>query len=535
MPADAVDLLVVGGGINGAGIARDAAGRGLSVVLVEQDDLASHTSSASTKLIHGGLRYLEYYEFRLVREALLERERLLEIAPHIIWPLEFVLPHSSEQRPAWMIRAGLFLYDHLARRRRLPASRTVRFGPHPAAAVLKPNYRRGFTYSDCWVEDSRLVVLNAMDAAARGADIRTRSRLLSAREDGGLWRAEIEDRVSGLRETVSARGVVNAAGAWVGDVLSGRLARNTSKTVRMVKGSHIILPRLYDGEFCFILQNPDKRIIFTIPYEYDFTLVGTTDIPYEEDPSTVTISSDEVRYLCDSVNRYFRRSITPDDVICSYSGVRPLYDDHAENASAVTRDYVLDLEAGHGRPPLLSVFGGKITTFRRLADHAMEKLVPHLGHGSETSWTGGAPLPGGDMDRGDFDTYLAQLTSRYDGLPRHLILRLARAYGTRAERILGAATTLDDLGADLGGNLTEVEVDYLVDEEWAREPEDILWRRSKLALHVPEGTEERLAAYLQKRLDPGGGASGKASGGPDRQAGTFTDRGGERAARLSGR
>ncbi len=492
-----VDLLIIGGGINGAGIARDAAGRGMSVLLVEQHDLAGHTSSASTKLVHGGLRYLEYYEFRLVREALMERELLLNMAPHIIWPLEFVLPHSRAQRPAWMVRAGLFLYDHLARRERLPASRAVRFGPHPAANILKSDYRRGFTYADCWVEDSRLVVLNALDAAERGADIRTRTRLVSARPDGALWQAEVESG-DGARQTVIARAMVNAAGPWVGEILSARLGRNDGKTVRMVKGSHIIVKKLYQGDFAFILQNPDKRIVFAIPYEHDFTLIGTTDIPYHDDPAAVTISPEETAYLCDSVSRYFRAPVTPAQVVRSYSGVRPLYDDHAENASAVTRDYVLEVTGGGGQPALLSVFGGKITTFRKLAEHALEKVLPVMGRRAGEGWTASAPLPGGDMPGGDFDAYLATIIARYPGLPPALLRRLARAYGTRAPRILGDAAQRADLGRDFGGGLTAAEVDYLIDQEWARTAEDILWRRSKLALHVPPGTAARLAAYFDK-------------------------------------
>ncbi len=495
---DQVDLLIVGGGVNGAGIARDAAGRGLSVLLAEQDDLASHTSSASTKLIHGGLRYLEYYEFRLVREALMERERLLTIAPHIIWPLEFVLPHSADQRPAWMIRAGLFLYDGLAARKKLPASRAIRLDRHAAGAVLKPGFARGFTYSDCWVEDSRLVVLNAMDAAARGATIRTRAKLVSARPDGANWHAIIENQTTGVTDTVAARAIVNAAGPWVGEVLSNRLGRNEAKTVRMVKGSHIIVKRLYPGDFAFILQNPDKRIVFAIPYEYDYTLIGTTDIPYHGDPSEVTISPEETEYLCDSVNRYFRTQISGADVARSYSGVRPLYDDHAANASAVTRDYVLDVEGGPnssgGTPALLSVFGGKITTYRKLAEHALEKLLPVLGLPIGKSWTAGAALPGGDL--ADFDTFLHALTARYPLMPQRYLHRLARAYGSRALLILGDAQTMADLGQDFGGTLTRAEIDYLVKHEWARTAEDILWRRSKLALHVPEDTAEQINAYL---------------------------------------
>ena len=507
MTADPFDLLIVGGGINGAGIARDAAGRGLSVLLVEQDDLAAHTSSASTKLIHGGLRYLEHYEFRLVREALAERERLLGIAPHIIWPLEFVLPHAPGQRPAWLIRAGLFLYDHLARRERLPASRAVRFPPHPAAAVLRPEFRRGFTYADCWVEDSRLVVLNAMDAAARGADVRTRTRLLSARREAALWQAEIEDRATGTRHGVAARGVVNAAGPWVGEVLAARLGRNATRTVRLVQGSHIIVPRLYDGDYALLLQNPDRRIVFVIPYEQQFSLIGTTDIPYEGDPAAAAIGAEETAYLCASVNRYLRTAVAPPDVVRSYSGVRPLYDDHAAEAAAVTRDYVLDLDAPPGPPPgvppLLSVYGGKITTYRRLAEQALGKLLPALEHplGRQVSpgWTATAPLPGGDPPGADFAAWSADFAARHAFLPPTLARRLARAYGTRAERILDGARSLAALGADLGGGLTEAEARYLVAEEFAVTAEDILWRRSKLALHVPAGTAERLARFLRER------------------------------------
>jgi glycerol-3-phosphate dehydrogenase len=425
----------------------------------------------------------------------MERERLLAMAPHIIWPLEFVLPHSKEQRPAWMVRAGLFLYDHLAKRERLPASKSVRFGPHPAAAILKPEQKRGFTYADCWVEDSRLVVLNAMDAAERGADIRTRTKLLSARPEGAVWQAVIESEDSG-EQKITARALVNAAGPWVGEILSAKLGRNNAKTVRMVKGSHIIVNRLYEGDFAFILQNPDKRIVFAIPYENDFTLIGTTDIPYEADPAAVAISEDETAYLCESVSRYFRVPVTPADIVKTYSGVRPLYDDHAENASAVTRDYVLDVEGGAGKPALLSVFGGKITTFRKLAEHALEKLLPAMGQDAGAGWTSSKPLPGGDMPGADFDTFVAGLIAEYAALPANILRRLARAYGTRATRILNGAKTLADLGENFGGGLTAAEVDYLVAHEWARTAEDILWRRSKLSLHVPADTAERLAAYL---------------------------------------
>jgi glycerol-3-phosphate dehydrogenase len=396
-----------------------------------------------------------------------------------------------------MVRAGLFLYDHLAKRRRLEASKAVRFGPHPAAAVLQPQYRRGFTYADCWVEDSRLVVLNARDAAERGAVIATRTKLVSARPDGALWRAVIADE-AGARHEVRARAMVNAAGPWVGKILSAALGRNDAKSVRMVKGSHIIVRRLYEGDYAFILQNPDKRIIFAVPYEHDFTLIGTTDIPYEDDPAAVTISPAETAYLCDSVSAYFRQKVRPADVVRSYSGVRPLYDDHAENASAVTRDYVLDVEGGDGAPALLSVFGGKITTYRRLAEHALEKLLPVLGAAPGAGWTATAPLPGGDMPAADFDAYLAAFRQRHAFLPAAMAHRLVRAYGTRAARIVGEAQSPEALGEDFGGGLTAAEVDYLVDQEWARTAEDILWRRSKLALHVPAGTAQRLTDYLTR-------------------------------------
>ena len=494
------DLLIVGGGINGAGIARDAAGRGLSVLLVEQDDLASHTSSASTKLIHGGLRYLEHYEFRLVREALAERERLLGIAPHIIWPLEFVLPHAPGQRPAWLIRAGLFLYDHLARRERLPASRAIRFPPHPAAAVLRPEYRRGFTYADCWVEDSRLVVLNAMDAAARGAVVRTRTRLCAARRDGALWQAALEDRTTGTRHNIAARALVNAAGPWVGEVLAAKLGQNGTRNVRLVQGSHIIVPRLHDGAFAFLLQNPDRRIVFVIPYEQRFSLIGTTDIPYEGDPAAAAIGKEEISYLCDSVNRWLRARVAPGDVVRGYSGVRPLYDDHAASASAVTRDYVLDLDAGvpgAGAAPLLSVYGGKITTYRRLAEHALAKLLAALGRPIPPGWTATAPLPGGDLPGADFGAWSADFAARHAFLPAPLARRLARAYGTRVEQVLDGARNLAALGADLGGGLTEAEATYLVRHEFAATAEDILWRRSKLALHAPAGTAELLTRFIR--------------------------------------
>jgi glycerol-3-phosphate dehydrogenase len=489
-----VDLLIVGGGINGTGIARDAAGRGLSVLLVEQDDLASHTSSASTKLIHGGLRYLEYGELRLVREALIERERLLAIAPHIIWPLQFVLPQTHSPRPAWMVRLGLFLYDHLGGRKILPATRTVRLDRDPLGDGLKPGATRAFVYSDCWVEDSRLVVLNARDAAERGAN----------REQG--------------ERTVTARVLVNAAGPWVADVLGKVPDSRRDRGVRLIKGSHIVVPRLYAGDHALLLQNPDKRVVFAIPYEGRFTLIGTTDEAWQGAPGPATIDAAETAYLCDTIDRYFQRGITPADIVWSYSGIRPLYDDHAANASAVTRDYVLDLDAAEDRAAMLSIFGGKITTYRKLAEHAMTQLAPFFPDRNTDltkSWTATVALPGGDLPESDFDRYLEALIRAYPDLPAALLRRLGRAYGTRVDRILGAARTTAELGEDFGAGLHAAEIDYLVDQEWARSADDILYRRSKLGLHVPADAAARIDAYLADRIDAAAGGAPPPAAAPD--------------------
>jgi glycerol-3-phosphate dehydrogenase len=500
-PRDAdFDLLVVGGGINGTGIARDAAGRGMRVCLAEQGDLAEATSSSSTKLIHGGLRYLEYYDFRLVREALMERERLIRIAPHIIWPLRFVLPHEHTVRPAWMIRAGLFLYDHLGGKRSLPGSHGVRFAQSPYGSALKPDMKRGFVYSDAWVEDSRLVVLNARDAADRGASIRTRTRLTGARRQDALWHAELQDVRTGKNEKVTARAVVNAAGPWVGDMLHRRLGVDNGKSARLVKGSHIVVPRLYEGEHAYILQNADRRIVFAIPYEHRFTLIGTTDVPLEKLDGPPRISAEETQYLCDSVNHYFTRTVSPGDVVWSYAGVRPLFDDAAKNASAVTRDYVLDIDQPEGSAPVLSVFGGKITTFRVLAEHALKKLVPAIAGAPaawRSSWTCRAPLPGGDIKDAHFDSLLQALRVRAPFLGEAQAQRLARAYGTRVWTILGNASSLDDLGTSFGAGLTQAELDYLIDQEWAETTDDVLWRRSKLGLHM--SAEDRKNFFFEKK------------------------------------
>ena len=505
MPASdpILDLLIVGGGVNGAGIARDAAGRGLSVLLCEQGDLAGATSSASSKLIHGGLRYLEHYEFRLVREALQEREVLLGIAPHIAWPMRFVLPHSPEQRPVWMVRLGLFLYDHIGGHRSLPGTQRLDLRRVPEGAPVKDEFTTGFAYSDCWVDDARLVALNALDAAERGAAIHTRTRCTSARREDGAWRAELRGADGAVRE-VRARVLVNAAGPWVADVLNARAGLNSSKKPRLVKGSHIILPRLYDGKQAFILQNTDKRVIFAIPYQEAFSLVGTTDIPFEGDPGHVTISPEETSYLCDAVNRYFKRPVAPGDVVHSYSGVRPLYDDAAANASAVTRDYVLDVDGNGvdgngGEPPVLSVFGGKITTYRRLAEHALQKLLPFLQAPRPAPWTASAPLPGGDFG-GSFDDYEARFKAAHPWLPPPLAHRLLRAYGSRVERVVDGAQSLAGLGTDLGAGLTEAELDHLVRDEWARDVDDVLWRRSKLGLVLPPDARGALRTALEARV-----------------------------------
>jgi glycerol-3-phosphate dehydrogenase len=431
-----------------------------------------------------------------VREALAEREVLLSIAPHIVRPLTFVLPHDAGLRPAWMIRAGLFLYDHLAPRSRLPASSALDFRRSPAGAPLKPGFTRGFAYSDCWVDDSRLVVLNAIDAAERGAIVRTRCRFVSATAHGGCWQARIQP-AAGPAETVAARVLVNAAGPWVDQVLRSGFAQVAPSKLRLVKGSHIVVPRLYEGEQAYILQNPDRRIVFVIPYEQHFTLIGTTDEFFEGDPGQVAISPAEVQYLCTSANRFLKWPVRPETMVWSYAGVRPLYDDAATDASTLTRDYAFDVAAEEGRPPVLSIFGGKITTYRRLAEHALGKLEPHL-PGRGGSWTGGTPLPGGDIPDGDLDGFETRLRSRKPWLTADLAHRLCAAYGTRTERLLGDATRLDDLGRDLGAGLTEREVDYLVREEWACTADDILWRRSKLGLHGGQRLEANLIAYLAR-------------------------------------
>ncbi len=494
------DLVVIGGGINGAGIARDAAGRGLRVLLCERDDLAAHTSSASTKLIHGGLRYLEYFELRLVRKALREREILLRAAPHIIRPIRFVIPHSTDSRPRWMLRIGLFLYDRLGNRRMLPPSQALDLRRHVSGASLKPTLRHAHAYSDCWGEDARLVVLNALDAAERGAHVRTRTTCIEARRASNGWVVRLRDG-SGHEEFVRSSGLVNAAGPWTSRLLEREIGIQRTPRVRLVKGSHIVVPALFDHDHAYMLQNEDGRLCFVIPFEGHFTLIGTTDEILSGEPDHPTVSRAETNYLCSAVNRWFRAQIEPEDVVWSFSGVRPLHDDAAVNASAVTRDYVLDLDSVNDSAPLLSVFGGKITTYRRLAEEAMNMLAPLLAPKS-ADWTAHTPLPGGDIPNADFEAWLPELRHRYGFLPEALLQRLGRGYGTRIHALLGDAGSLQDLGADLGHGLYEAELRYLQRHEWAVCAEDVLWRRTRLGLHVPAETAKAVQAWFEGAQRP---------------------------------
>ncbi|MCC2973745.1 glycerol-3-phosphate dehydrogenase [Massilia sp. IC2-476] len=494
------DVLVVGGGINGAGIARDLAGRGLKVILCDKDDLGSHTSSASSKLVHGGLRYLEHREFGLVRKALAEREVLLCSAPHIMRPLRFVMPHDSAQRPAWLIRAGLFLYDRLAPRAFLPPSRGVALAGHPAGGALKPVFTRGFVYSDGWVDDARLVLLNALDAHERGATILTHTRCTAFERHPSHWMATLVE--ADCRWRVRARCLVNAAGPWAAEVAQAATGAAPLRRLRLVKGSHIVVPRLFDHQYAYIFQHPDGRIVFAMPYEGAFTLIGTTDVEFGGDPDRVAIAGSETDYLCELANRYFRQQITPADVVWSYSGVRPLLEDEAASASAATRDYSL----GHDQSaaPLLSVFGGKITTYRRLAEEAGDWVTGALGR-AQPGWTGKAVLPGGDLfgslpdSRGvlEFDRWLDGFARRHPWLPTELAQRWGRAYGTRVETLLAGATGMLDLGEAVAPGLYAAELRYLMRHEWAACAEDVLWRRSKLGLHMAPGHARTIDAWMR--------------------------------------
>ena len=490
--ADCYDLAVIGGGINGVGIAADAAGRGLKVFLCEKDDLAQHTSSASSKLIHGGLRYLEHYEFRLVREALAEREVLLAKAPHIVKPMRFVLPHRPHLRPAWMIRAGLFLYDHLGKRKRLGASRSLRFGP---GYPLKPAITRGFEYADCAVDDARLVVLNAMAAREKGAHIVTRTRCLRAERVDGVWQVELQ-HADGSLQSIRARALVNAAGPWVASFIKDDLKLDAPYGIRLIQGSHLIVPRLYEGEHAYILQNEDQRIVFCIPYLDRFTLIGTTDREYSGDPAQVKITEVETDYLLKVVNAHFNHQLSRDDILHTYSGVRPLCNDESDNPSAVTRDYTLALSAGEGQAPLLSVFGGKLTTYRKLAESAMAELKPFFTQ-MRASWTATAPLPGGE-DMTTAQALTDAILAQYGWLPVDIAKRWAVTYGSRVWRLLDGIQGPEDLGQAIGGGLFSREVDYLRSEEWAVDAADILWRRTKLGLFTSPAEQQALYDYLEK-------------------------------------
>ena len=491
------DLLIIGGGINGTAIARDAAGRGLKVLLCERDDLAGHTSSASTKLIHGGLRYLEYYEFNLVRHALKEREVMLRAAPHIIWPMRFVLPYDKGLRPAWMLRTGLFLYDHIGGREMLPGSKSLKLDKAPHLGVLESRFKTGFEYSDCWVDDARLVVLYAIDAAHHGADIRTRTEVLSVVTTGRGYSAEIKQ--NGKIETIHAKGVVNAAGPWVDEVLGKIKPSDNEQSLRLVTGSHIVTKKLFDGDHAYLFQNADNRVIFAIPYEHDYTLIGTTDKPYDLSEGPVKISEEEISYLCEAASEYFENDISPEDVVWTYAGVRPLYDDKKADASAVTRDYVLDIEELSEEAPFMSVYGGKITTSRKLGEQAMQELAKYFKNAGD-DWTESALLPGGDLYDADFDRFFADMQKRYPALNEDLLKRLCHAYGTRITLILGDGKTQPDLGQNFGAGLYEIEAKYLINHEWATSAEDILWRRSKLGLHMTKDQRANFTTWFETTL-----------------------------------
>ncbi|MFZ7093845.1 glycerol-3-phosphate dehydrogenase [Primorskyibacter sp. 2E233] len=513
------DLFIIGGGINGCGIARDAAGRGLSVTLAEMNDLASATSSASTKLFHGGLRYLEYFEFRLVREALIEREVLLSAMPHISWPMRFVLPFHKDmrfdsetptsrllslampwmkgRRPAWLIRLGLFMYDNLGGRQILPGTTSLSLKGTIEGAPLEQRFEKAFEYSDCWVEDSRLVVLNARDAEARGAQIMTRTKVLSAARDGDLWRIETQNTENETVTTHYAKMLVNAGGPWVGDVIQTKVRLNSREGVRLVRGSHIVTRKLYDHDKCYFFQGTDGRIIFAIPYETDFTLIGTTDAEHSDPATPPVCTPEEQRYLIDFANQYFAQDISDEDVVWTYSGVRPLYDDGASSATAATRDYTLKVDA-EGGAPILNIFGGKITTYRRLAESALEKIAQQLPN-VPGPWTARVPLPGGDFPVDGFDALVADLRARFGFLTVFWARRLVRAYGTEAPEVLGKAKTAEDLGESFGATLTEAEIVWLMDKEYARTAQDVVWRRNKLGLRLSAAEISKLDTWMAKR------------------------------------
>ncbi|MEM9999865.1 MAG: glycerol-3-phosphate dehydrogenase [Pseudomonadota bacterium] len=513
-----VDLFVIGGGINGCGIARDACGRGLTVALAEMNDLASATSSASTKLFHGGLRYLEYFEFRLVREALIEREVLLKAMPHISWPMRFVLPFHKDmrfendtptsrllsvlmpwmkgRRPAWLIRLGLFLYDNLGGRKLLPGTSTLNLAAAPEGAPLQPRFKTAYEYSDCWIEDSRLVALNARDAHDRGATILTRTKVISATRKDGLWEIIVEDRQTGARTQWQARALVNAGGPWVENIVRGVTRINSSEGVRLVRGSHIVTKKLFDHNKCYFFQGTDGRIIFAIPYETDFTLIGTTDAEHTDLDERPVCTDEERDYLLAFASNYFAKPVTKDDIVWTYAGVRPLYDDGATSATAATRDYVLSLDT-NGGAPVLNVFGGKITTYRRLAESAVEKLQPLLAN-TQKGWTAGVPLAGGDFAVDRFDSLVDELAAEASWLEKKTVRRLVRAYGTEAATIIGDAKSAKDLGTHFGAGLYAAEVNWLMAHEFAMAAEDVLWRRSKLGLRLDDKAAKKLQTWMEK-------------------------------------
>jgi glycerol-3-phosphate dehydrogenase len=504
MPEPVYDLAIIGGGVNGCGVARDASGRGLSVYLCEQSDLASGASSAATKLIHGGLRYLEYGEFRLVREALSERETLWRIAPHVVRPLRFVLPHHRALRPAWLLWLGLFLYDRLGRRKLLPPTATLDLNHDPTGAPLKPGaFTVAFEYSDCWVDDARLVVLNALDAHLAGARIETRAKALAAERADGRWRLTVVNERDGTTRAILAKALVNAAGPWVEDVLACLPPRPSRDRLRLVQGSHIVTRKLFDHERAYIFQNADKRVLFAIPYEGDFTLIGATELDYAGDPSKAAASEAEIDYLCAAASEYFARRVTRADVVWTFSGVRPLYDDGANAASAATRDYVLELD--DDGPPLVSIFGGKITTYRKLAEHVLDKLEPAFpAIALRRGWTGAAPLPGGAFRPTELNARVEDLRFRYPWLEEGEARRLTRAYGLRASEILGEASERQALGRDFGAHLSEREVEYLMRVEWAECAEDVVWRRTKLGLRLGADQVAALDRFIAGRLADAG-------------------------------
>jgi glycerol-3-phosphate dehydrogenase len=497
--ADKVDVFVIGGGVNGCGIARDAVGRGYSVALAEMNDLASGTSSWSSKLIHGGLRYLEHYEFRLVREALGEREILLKAAPHIIWPMRFILPHHKALRPAWLLRLGLYLYDYIGKRKLLPPTKTINLKTDVTGKVLKPLFSKGFEYSDCWVNDARLVVLNAKDAQNRGANIQTRTKVVSATRQNGEWNIITEQTDTGERNETIAKILINAAGPWVDNVLGHAIGKNNAKNVRLVQGSHIVVPKLHNHDRAYIFQNADGRIIFALPYEQDYTLIGTTDQDYDGDPADVKITQTEITYLCEAASEYFQKPIVEDDIVWTYSGVRPLYDDGASAAQEATRDYVLKSEQPEGEAAVINIFGGKITTFRRLAESMLEEIEEIIGP-KEPKWTEKASLPGGDFEVHEYDSKVSQLIADYPFLEIAHGERLVRSYGTLAWTLLGDSKTIEDLGQNMGHSLTERELRYLISDEWALSADDVLWRRTKLGIRFSPAQINELKAWFSKEL-----------------------------------